>query len=89
MPAVDSTQFWSVPLQDLLSSLDAKPDGLATADAERRLARHGPNTLAAGTNGHVLALLLRQFGSPIVLLLIGAALLSFCFTTPRMAPSSW
>ena len=76
MPAVVSTQFWSAPLQDILSSLDAKPDGLATADAERRLAQNGPNTLAAGTNGHVIALLLRQFGSPIVLLLIAAASLS-------------
>src|SRR5262245_11160787 len=69
-------QFWSLQLHDLLSSLDTSSDGLTTADAERRLAEHGPNTLGASANGHVLGLLLRQFGSPIVLLLIGAASLS-------------
>jgi P-type Mg2+ transporter len=71
-----SSPFWSLTLQDLLSSLNSSPDGLATAEAERRLAQHGPNSLRADSNGRIIRLLLRQFGSPIVLLLIGAAALS-------------
>jgi P-type Mg2+ transporter len=68
--------FWSVPLQDVLSSLNSSRAGLAEAEAERRLAQHGPNALRPDHNGHIIRLLLRQFGSPIVLLLIGAAVLS-------------
>ena len=74
--------FWSLEVRDLLASLAASPDGLATAEAERRLAEHGPNALGAATNFHVLHLLLRQFGSPIVLLLIGAATLSVLLHDP-------
>ena len=68
--------FWSLTLQDLLSSLNSSRAGLAAAEAERRLAQHGPNSLRPDTNGRIIRLLLRQFGSPIVLLLIGAAVLS-------------
>ena len=74
--------FWSLQLHDLLSSLETSPDGLTTAEVERRLAEHGPNTLGAATDGHVISLLLRQFGSPIVLLLIGAASLSLMLHDP-------
>ena len=72
----DSDQFWSLPLRDLLSSLNSSPNGLTATEAVRRLAQHGPNSLKADTNSRIIRLLLRQFGSPIVLLLIGAALLS-------------
>jgi Mg2+-importing ATPase len=72
----ESSPFWSLTLQDLLASLNSSFDGLAAAEAERRLAQHGPNSLRADTNDRIIRLLLRQFGSPIVLLLIGAASLS-------------
>ena len=74
--------FWSVALPDLLSSLDSRAGGLTTAEAERRLAEHGRNTLGTAVNGRVIRLLLRQFGSPIVLLLIGAASLSLLLHDP-------
>jgi P-type Mg2+ transporter len=73
---ISRPDFWSLGVADLLSSLAASRDGLTTEDAGRRLAEYGPNTLGAATNGHVMRLLVRQFGSPIVLLLIGAACLS-------------
>ncbi len=69
--------FWSLTLQDLLLLLNSSRAGLAAAEAERRLAQHGPNSLRPDTNGRIIRLLLRQFTSPIVLLLLGAALLSF------------
>jgi Mg2+-importing ATPase len=74
--AISNADFWSLSVNDLLSSVAGSPDGLTTADAERRLAEHGPNTLGSASNDHIIRLLLRQFGSPIVLLLIGAACLS-------------
>src|SRR5215213_5833315 len=68
--------FWGVSLPDLLGSLHVTPSGLDTAEAKRRFIRCGPNTIASATNHRIIRLLLRQFGTPIVLLLIGAASLS-------------
>ena len=62
----ESNPFWSLRLEDLLSSLNSSRDGLAEAEAQRRLARHGPNSLRPDTSGHIIRLPLRQFGSPIV-----------------------
>jgi Mg2+-importing ATPase len=71
-----SSPFWSLPLPDLLASMHSSPDGLAAADAERRLTQHGPISSGANATLRIIRLLLRQFGSPIVLLLIGSAFLS-------------
>jgi P-type Mg2+ transporter len=70
------TAFWSVHADELLSSLNAPVEGLTTREAARRLVQYGANRLGTATNAHVIRLLLRQFGSPIVLLLIAAATLS-------------
>jgi Mg2+-importing ATPase len=69
--------FWSVPQADLLRSLDSSPDGLTALLAGRRLIDVGPNRLHDRPRRRTVLLLVRQFTSPIVLLLIGAALLSW------------
>lgn len=68
--------FWSVPSADLLRHLDASDEGLAAGEAARRRVAAGPNQLRGRNRVSGPLLLLRQFTSPIVLLLIGAALLS-------------
>lgn len=40
-----STPYWSQPAQSVLAALASTPDGLSTAQAERRLQRFGPNAL--------------------------------------------
>jgi P-type Mg2+ transporter len=77
-----SGAFWSVSLPDLLSSLEATPNGLEAAEAERRLVQYGANTIGTATNHRIIRVLLRQFGSPIVLLLIAAASLSIAVHDP-------
>jgi P-type Mg2+ transporter len=77
-----SSAFWSVPLVNLFSSLGTSPNGLSTSAAARRLLERRPNTLGAATNIRAIRLLRRQFGSPIVLLLIGAACLSLGLHDP-------
>lgn len=67
---------WSLPVEKLLATVQSKPDGLAEAEAQARLARNGPNTLAARKSASWPALLLGQFKSPIVLLLLVATLVS-------------
>jgi Mg2+-importing ATPase len=68
--------FWSKPAADLLAEVGATPQGLAGAEAQKRLLRYGPNTLRARKRTDTLSLFLRQFKSPIILILIGAAILS-------------
>ncbi len=68
--------WWSQDEAALLAALGARLDGLSAAEASARLARHGPNAVIdAGRNG-VGRLLWRQFSSPLVLILVVAAVLS-------------
>ena len=53
------------------------PRGLSSDGAAERLKVHGPNLLRPPRKARGILLLLEQFKSPLVLLLIGAALLSF------------
>ncbi|HWP03556.1 MAG TPA: HAD-IC family P-type ATPase, partial [Gemmatimonadaceae bacterium] len=70
-----------MPTADVLSALHSSPSGL-TAAAAKRLARTGPNVLGERKRSDTLALLLRQVTSPLVLLLIAAAVLSFALHDP-------
>jgi calcium-translocating P-type ATPase len=64
---------YSQPVEACLAALDARPDGLAGAEAARRLARHGPNRLPdARARGPVLRFLL-QFHNVLIYVLLGAA----------------
>lgn len=71
-----SRSFWSMSTADVLYGLQSSPQGLTEEVAAERLARHGPNTLSQRKRSDAPTLLLRQFTSPLVLLLIAAALLS-------------
>lgn len=69
--------FWSMPTADVLSALQSSPDGLTSDEAAARLARTGLNVLGERKRSDRPTLLLRQVTSPLVLLLIAAAVLSF------------
>ncbi|WP_255211197.1 cation-transporting P-type ATPase, partial [Methylogaea oryzae] len=69
--------FWQTPQDQLLQRLDSSPQGLATAEAEQRLSNLGKNRLRNGIDAAPLKLLLAQFKTPIILLLMVAAGLSF------------
>ena len=51
--------------------------GLSTAEARKRLALYGPNLLKSKRKSDSFTLLLAQFKSPIILILLGAAILSY------------
>jgi Mg2+-importing ATPase len=68
--------FWSVQADELLRQINTTPEGLTTRDAEERLARFGPNLLKPRGRSGALPLFLAQFKSPIILILVFAALLS-------------
>ena len=74
--------FWSVPATDLLRQLGATPQGLTSTEARERLTRFGANLLAPRRRTDELALLLGQFKSPLILILLLAAGLSFFLHDP-------
>ncbi|MGD0613481.1 MAG: magnesium-translocating P-type ATPase [Anaerolineales bacterium] len=68
--------YWSFAPEQLLTALHASKNGLQPADAEQRLKQYGLNTIRAQQQATALRLLLRQFKSPLVLILIFAAIVS-------------
>ena len=77
--------FWSMPPAELLRHLNTTSDGLSVEEARRRLVEYGANRLRAGSNIAPWMLLLRQFLNPIILILIGAAVLSAILRDPTDA----
>ena len=77
-----SRSFWSLPTADVLSGLQSSLSGIAADSAAERLARIGPNVLGDRKRSDTPILLLRQVSSPLVLLLIAAAVLSFALHDP-------
>jgi len=69
--------FWSMPTTELLDFLDTSENGLADAEANLRRANYGKNIISAPTYSGDLRIFVSQFKSPIILILIFAALLSF------------
>ncbi len=69
--------FWSLPAAELLGRLQTTPQGITGDESEQRLARYGSNLLTPRKRSDTLSLLLTQFKSPITLILLFAAGLSF------------
>ncbi|WP_234188105.1 magnesium-translocating P-type ATPase [Shinella sp. NM-101] len=68
--------YWAVPAQALLAGLETRRTGLSSEAAKARLREAGPNTISPGRGTSALAAFLRQFRSPLVLILIFAAIVS-------------
>ncbi len=68
--------YWSIAPDALLATLAASPDGLEDAEAQRRLERYGRNAIRAQEQATPFALFVNQFKSPLVLILVFAAIVS-------------
>jgi len=68
--------YWSLTPEFLISKLKTSEKGLANEEAGIRLKRYGMNALVERKNTITLILLLAQFKSPLVLILIFAAIIS-------------
>lgn len=68
--------FWNLPTEKLLEQLHSSPQGLTTPESQKRLIQYGANSLKQKCKSHTFSLLLNQFKSPIILILMGAAILS-------------
>ena len=68
--------FWSLTAQELLSRLQSSRQGLSPFEAHTRLSTTGPNVFSRHSGPSVWGLLLSQFKSPLVLILVGACFIS-------------
>jgi Mg2+-importing ATPase len=68
--------YWTLTAEQLIAALHTSNNGIQQADAESRIKQYGPNTLKAQRKTSAVGLLLRQFKSPLVLILIFAAIVS-------------
>ncbi|MEO6340185.1 MAG: magnesium-translocating P-type ATPase [Caulobacteraceae bacterium] len=80
MPAITDRMLeppvWSRPIATLLADFHAQPSGLSGQEAAKRLLRDGPNRVQKEAGSTAAALLFRQFQSPLVLILVFAALIA-------------
>lgn len=71
-----NSPFWSLPTDRVIKKLHSSDQGLSDRDAKERLIKYGANSLKQQRKSSALGLLLNQFKSPIVLILMFAAGLS-------------
>jgi len=68
--------FWSVPAADMLRKLQVTVIGITGKEARKRLINYGPNRLKPQKRSDTFTLLIAQFKSPIILILLAATGLS-------------
>ena len=64
------------PASAIFTTLQSSPDGLSSAEAQRRLTVHGPNLLPRARGDSALDLLWRQINSPLVWVLLASAVVA-------------
>ena len=72
----NSHPFWSVPVNELLGSLETTAGGLSSEKVKKNLVLYGPNRLKPQKRSDTFTLLINQFKSPIILILLFATVLS-------------
>ncbi len=72
----DVSAFWSLPAEEVLARLGTERQGLSAAEARNRMRLYGPNALKARKKATAIGLLLSQFKSPIIIILVFAAVLA-------------
>lgn len=69
--------YWTISAADAIHILNSSEEGLSDSEAAQRLRVYGPNLFKPKAKSGVLTEFLEQFKSPITLLLLFAAILSF------------
>jgi len=71
-----NSAYWSIASDQILSTLKTTKDGLQQDEAEQRLQQYGLNTISKQKKTTALSLLMKQFKSPLVIILIVASFIS-------------
>ena len=73
---VNEPPYWTIPADELLVRLQTRPDGLRAEEAQQRQAQYASARLKPRQDIRPLYVLLSQFRSPIILILLFAATMS-------------
>jgi len=68
--------YWKMNVAETLADLETSRQGLSGSAVKKRLARYGGNELEAQKKRATAEILISQFKSPLVLILLGASLIS-------------
>jgi magnesium-transporting ATPase (P-type) len=79
------SQWHALPPEAVLAELRSAPTGLSAAEAASRLKESGPNVLPRRPPPGVLEIALRQFKSPLIYILLAAAVVSVATGHPEDA----
>lgn len=79
--------MWSKDIEDVFNILNSGYKGLTTKEAEKRLILDGENKLPQGKKKKIVDIFINQFKSPIILILIVAAI--FAILTNSRADSTF
>jgi len=77
--------IWSLSNNEILELLSSSNEGLSTEECVRRQTRYGHNALKPAERVEALSVFLKQFKSPLILILIVTAILSFVLHDPTNA----
>ena len=75
--AEKETAYWSLDINSAIKLVDSDFKGLKNTEAERRKMLNESHTITSSKRGQVVRLLAEQFKSPITIILILAAVLSY------------
>ena len=75
-PSTDHAAWHALGADDALSRLESSAQGLSTEEARRRRKRYGPNLLPESGPAPLWRIVLRQFVSPLIYILVAAAVVS-------------
>lgn len=71
------TRWETLAVQETFDKLHSSETGLTSAEAQKRLAETGPNILAAEEKIKIFSIMLHQFKSPLIYVLLAAASVTF------------
>ncbi len=74
---MEKIPFWNWPIEKLYDRVRSRKEGLTSQEASEHFKKYGPNSLKPPKRGKGISLFFSQFKSPLILLLLGAALLSY------------
>ena len=75
-PSVDRRPYWAMSPGDILQEMSSTTEGLTQTEAAERFQRYGPNALRVQRSLSRVRLLINQIRSPLLLLLVFAAIAS-------------
>jgi len=70
------TQFWAMAPKRALESLDTTASGLTNREAKKRLKQYGPNQIHSRRRASAWRIMLEQFKSPLIIILMVAGTLT-------------